>query len=378
MNLRCNKKANIIILTLFIVMGSLLVAIAGANLVLTNLKIINKASRSGVAEQALESGRERLAWEIKNGYIAPSSDQTAIFGDTLESGSSYQIDYNFAKGNFNILGFFKDVSRERCEPNCLNKCNGANNGCGGICDNNCAGTDVCISGVCSACGASTALVYYDGGPFESDGLTRRLVATNNGYYRTVLINGQCWFRDNLNAGELITNINPIDDNTIEKICYDNQEDNCTQYGALYVWPEAMQYATTDSARGICPEGWHIASDNDFKLLEEAQGMDSVCREAYYNNWGECVDHDTWGRGELAEAGIKLKDGGSSNFNALFAGYREGDLSFYNLNSFSYFWTSTSSSSNAWIRALDANTEVWSVYRNSDDEARAYSIRCVKN
>ncbi len=91
-------------------------------------------------------------------------------------------------------------------------------------------------------------------------------------YNTVLIGDQCWMASNLNIG---TRINvgayPADNGTVEKYCYENNESNCNTYGALYGWAEAMQYVKTEGARGICPNGWHIPTHNDFLTLVNLYG-----------------------------------------------------------------------------------------------------------
>ena len=48
--------------------------------------------------------------------------------------------------------------------------------------------------------------------------------------------------------------------------YDDEPINAEIYGNLYNW-----YAA-DNENGICPEGWYIPSDDEFKLLEMHLGM----------------------------------------------------------------------------------------------------------
>ena len=87
-------------------------------------------------------------------------------------------------------------------------------------------------------------------------------------YHTVLIGTQCWMKENLNVGTMISgSSNQANNSIIEKYCYNNDQNNCTTYGGLYQWQEAMQYVTNQGARGICPEGWHIPSQNDHQILK---------------------------------------------------------------------------------------------------------------
>lgn len=53
-------------------------------------------------------------------------------------------------------------------------------------------------------------------------------------YEVVLIGFQCWMAENLNVGELLNGIeNQTDNDTIEKYCYNDNQDNCDEFGALY-------------------------------------------------------------------------------------------------------------------------------------------------
>ncbi|PIU75308.1 MAG: hypothetical protein COS76_01505, partial [Candidatus Portnoybacteria bacterium CG06_land_8_20_14_3_00_39_12] len=38
-------------------------------------------------------------------------------------------------------------------------------------------------------------------------------------------------------------------------------------GGLYQWNQAMCGSTTEGAQGICPAGWHIATDAEWCTLE---------------------------------------------------------------------------------------------------------------
>src|SRR5680860_1027903 len=62
----------------------------------------------------------------------------------------------------------------------------------------------------------------------------------------IAIGTQVWAKYNLNVGTMITGVTAQTNNAIlEKYCYSNTESNCTTYGGLYQWNEAMQYVTTE-------------------------------------------------------------------------------------------------------------------------------------
>ena len=139
-------------------------------------------------------------------------------------------------------------------------------------------------------------------------------------YSTTQIDGQCWLAENLNIGNSITSDNkPSDDGVIEKYCYDDDDSNCSTYGGLYLWNEAMQYSNEEGSQGICPSGWHIPRETDIdKMINElktnsyyyCRGSEdfiakSLAGQSYWSNTnGEC------------EVGYILGLNNSSGFNAL--------------------------------------------------------------
>ena len=74
-------------------------------------------------------------------------------------------------------------------------------------------------------------------------------------------------KENLNVGTLINgDVEQTNNSIIEKYCYDNDTANCTTYGGLYQWNEAMQYVTTPGTKGICPDGWHIPTQCGISII----------------------------------------------------------------------------------------------------------------
>ncbi len=204
-------------------------------------------------------------------------------------------------------------------------------------------------------------------------------------YNTVQIGAQCWFRENLNVGTMIVSNTGgflmTDNDIIEKYCYDNNEANCDIYGGLYEWPEAMQYVTTEGAQGICPPGWHIPTDNEFKILEGT--VDSQYPV------GSPVWDQTGFRG--FDAGGNLKEAGlihwttpnqgatnSSGFTGLPAGFRRvEDGSFDSPGEHGYFWSSSQySASYAHLRHLYYFHH--GVNRGISYQEFGNSVRCLKD
>ena len=177
------------------------------------------------------------------------------------------------------------------------------------------------------------------------------------------IGTQFWAKTNLNVGTMVTGVTTQTNNSIlEKYCYSDTESNCTAYGGLYQWDEAMQYVTTEGAQGICPTGSHIPTDNDWKILEVQLGMTQAQADA--TGW----------RG--TDQGTQLKTGGSSGLNMPLAGYRGTDGSFYGPSSIARLWSSSESSTSAWYRYLHPGYA--NVYRDTNGKANGFSVRCLGN
>jgi len=99
-------------------------------------------------------------------------------------------------------------------------------------------------------------------------------------YRFVTIGSQTWMAENLNFGtNVATNEQDLDgqsDDLPEKTCLDS---DCNE-GGFYSWYEMFQtdspvegYDGTSNVtrRGICPEGWHIPSREEYNTLRDTVG-----------------------------------------------------------------------------------------------------------
>jgi uncharacterized protein (TIGR02145 family) len=197
-------------------------------------------------------------------------------------------------------------------------------------------------------------------------------------YSMVQIGNQCWMAENLNIGTMIDAGTDMTDNGIlEKYCYNNTAANCDTYGGLYQWNESMQYSTVTGAQGICPDTWHLPTDEEWKTLEMFIGMSQGEADSY--GW----------RG--SDEGGKLKETGLSHwsspntgatdmyaFSGLPAGYRSLSADFLHSSLRAYFFTSDASGTEqALARDLDSgNAQIFrsaSQYKNY-----GFSIRCIKN
>ena len=181
-------------------------------------------------------------------------------------------------------------------------------------------------------------------------------------YHTVKIDAQCWLKENLNIGIMISGAqNQSDNNLIEKYCYNNDSANCSAYGGLYQWNEAMQYLLVGvNVQGICPYGWHIPDKTEYSTLA-----------AVVNNDGDALK--AIGQGSGLGTGTN-----TSGFSALLGGYRSTNQTFINVGAGTYYWTAIQSASpnafNMYLNNSTSNILILGYY----DENSGFSIRCLMN
>lgn len=183
----------------------------------------------------------------------------------------------------------------------------------------------------------------------------------NQVYTTVQIGSQCWLKENLNVG---TMRDPSNNGQIDKYCYNNDPANCTIYGGLYLWDEAMQYVTTEGAKGICPTGWHMPT--------EAQAQELVTS---VNNDANALKREDQGSGDGQGTN-------TSGFSALLAGakgYSSGP--YQGLGEWSSFYVgkigSCGSYTCVYSLGILSTTNVITLGQGAMP-SWALSIRCVKD
>lgn len=182
-------------------------------------------------------------------------------------------------------------------------------------------------------------------------------------YKTVKIGEQCWMAENLNVGTMIRgNLIQADNGKIEKYCYNNNEVICETDGGLYQWNEVMRFGAREIS-DICPCGWHVPTDDEWKILEKEIGISQM----HINISGY--------RG--TNQGTQLQKGGTTGFNAIPAGYRKMGGYFYDRGTHMTFWSSTEHNlSNAWKRLV--GTEYKTIDRSHAIKKYGYSVRCLKD
>lgn len=181
---------------------------------------------------------------------------------------------------------------------------------------------------------------------------------------------QCWMAANMKVGNVLASGNmPTNNGIVEKWCYDGN--NCNSDGGIYTYNEVIQSATeSPGARGLCPIGWHVPTDDEWHILENyltTSGNSCVASRSDSNP-------SPW---QCSPFGTKMKADTTVGMMIPMAGWRNGGAggSFYARGYSAYLW----SSSNRYYRAFDLSGI------NSDKSARnqassdiGFSVRCIKD
>jgi len=215
--------------------------------------------------------------------------------------------------------------------------------------------------------------------FANDGPGNTLTDIDGNDYNTVWIGNQLWMAENLRTtryadGTLLTNGEGIsgmssDDQRKYYFWYNNDSlNNAELYGALYTWGAILNGYNTSSSnpsgiQGICPAGWHIPSDDEWKELEIYLGLTQT--EADASGW----------RG--TNQGARLKIGGDSGFEGILSGefITFSNPFFRDLGSVAKYWTASENFDfNYWCRIL--NSDMTTIGRGYGQGG--FSVRCVKD
>jgi len=213
-------------------------------------------------------------------------------------------------------------------------------------------------------------------------------------YHTIQIGNQCWMKENLKAThysdgtpiQLVVNKSAWSDLMKDEkayCSYENSSSSLDVYGALYNWEAAMNNEPSSAAnpsgrKGVCPDGWHLPSDDEWKELESYLGMSPSDADKI---WSRGTNEG----GQLKETGTSHwqspNEGAtnSSGFTALPGGYRLGNGDFSSIGNYASFWTSTMNWDYQylcpWIRSLSHDRS--DIHRgNQNTEDRGLSVRCL--
>lgn len=211
-------------------------------------------------------------------------------------------------------------------------------------------------------------------------------------YNTVLIGTQCWMAENLKTTKYLngTSIeNPTGNSDWQNntsgayAWYDNDISWKDIYGALYNWH------AVNNAYGLCPEGWHVPSDDEWTQLVDyivvegypnetnnpnaAGNALKSCRQVNSPLNGACntSEHPRW---NLNNNNYGFDAFG---FAALPASFRMEHIGFGSIGGSASWWTSTENSSmNSWSRDLGSSFSA--IGGSNVVKSSGFSVRCLKD
>ena len=191
-------------------------------------------------------------------------------------------------------------------------------------------------------------------------------------YKTVKIGTQTWMAENLKTskysdGTIIPNVKESLEwaklTTGAWSYYNNDAANNAKYGKLYNWYAVSK--TTNGNKNVCPTGWHVPTDAEWKVLTDYLGGDSI-------------------------AGGKLKEVGTTNWNSpntgatntslftgLPGGFRKSNGYYGDVGGNGSWWSSTVYNTDAaWFRFLYGSDD--NAYSSNDDKDNGLSVRCLRD
>lgn len=197
-------------------------------------------------------------------------------------------------------------------------------------------------------------------------------------YKTVIIGTQTWMAENLNYADSVTTASLKG----KSWCYNDVAANCDVGGRLYTWAAAMDSVklATDAdnpldcgygktcglsgkVQGVCPEGWHLPSYDEWNTLFTAVGGQSTAGKVLKSQTG----WDKSGNGTDAFGFSALPAGGYRNYT--------GGYGFDGLDAF--FWSSTEEPSSD-AHCMDLYFYDDYAVQGNDSKYTGRSVRCLKD
>jgi|GEM_PF-2483501 len=183
-------------------------------------------------------------------------------------------------------------------------------------------------------------------------------------YEVVEIGSHCWMAENLKSASYTNGISITtglsstdwDNNTTGAYKhYNDNSSNNTTYGKLYNW-----YAINNS-NGICPDGWHVATDANWADLYSALGGFAVANPKMRSSTGWSPNSGN----------------NSSGFTALPGGLFGTNGQYSGLGDQAYFWSATQYDATSAF-TLQLYNGLDELFDYPVDKNAGMSCRCVKD
>lgn len=211
-------------------------------------------------------------------------------------------------------------------------------------------------------------------------------------YNTVFIGSQCWMKENLKTTHYADGTAMVDgtfagnfdgDYTSKYYFdYDNNPTNTAIYGKLYTYAAVTNGIAScntlpSGVQGICPNRWHVPSDEEWKILEG--NVDS--QYGYPNAEWDGTGYRGFDACENLKSTTNWDNNGNGTdlfgFSAFPGGYRNSYGYFIWLGPNGFWWSACEySTTTAWYRGLYFDYD--SVGRNATIKSYGFSVRCLRD
>ncbi len=160
--------------------------------------------------------------------------------------------------------------------------------------------------------------------------------------------------------------------------YNNSSSNGDTYGVLYTWAAAMNGAASSNSnpsgvQGVCPDGWHLPSDDEWEELAEYISNDNGGYTKNIQGWNNVGGH------LKATSGWNSGGNGTDDygFSGLPGGGRYCDGTFAHIGYYGNWWSVTDYSTyGAWYRYLYYSNESFGRYDYYKENG--FSVRCLRD
>jgi len=198
---------------------------------------------------------------------------------------------------------------------------------------------------------------------------------DNKTYKTVKIGNNWWMAENLAYLPQLTVPSTGSNTEAYNYVYDQTSCGCMgkaranenykMYGTLYNWT---------SAKNICPEGWHLPTDEEWESLAVYISNDNLGYIRTDGNW-ENVGHHLKSTEHWGNDGNGINNYG---FSVLPGGLRDASAKEFLAKTYEgYFWAATvTDGEKAVARMVNSNNSVFQ--RSAFLKGSGFSVRCVKD
>ena len=213
-------------------------------------------------------------------------------------------------------------------------------------------------------------------------------------YSTVQIGEQCWMRSNLRTTRYADGTAVPAGNSAysETDPYYYNYENCftlPERGYYYNWPAVMHgqpSSTTNPSevQGICPDGWHVPSNLEWKQMRDyvTSKSEYLCNGYYIAP--SLASNTGWAYGQACKPGNNLSQNNATGFSAMPVGFYQLASRFWTYGlggagctNGDWFWCSTEKSADkAYYQSINNDNTNFISGEVSKDVG--FSVRCVMN